>query len=282
LASVLNLAIVNLVTEQSNYENGNDNIDEHYFEASRASPDHVELFIQLVDLLQVIIYHAIRVVTAENTGSDAKTARDISCEKYRSLVRPTKQLFPILMGIIAEYCEFLDKGPVKSKNVSSEYVGLAMLRKLMPDDIQLRRVLVDVSSRCIGMLFDLYAESLSFSILQKQPLVINLSSSMAEPATRQSAINSSNLVCCTSRSVFINALSREEVKYHFELLPVRRIFRLTRPFFFKFIQTDIRVRTRLLKILSGIVKVRFFCSCHFRFFVFTLNIRFYLIFLIDV
>lgn len=199
----------------------------------------------VIDFLYAVLHHILRLIAnVETAGLQSPQQKNLYIEQQKKTVSALKSVSPALLIMMA--C--MDSMLSASRGTHNAYiyswsnplliadVFLFSNFCLVPEDARsIHAYLLDISSRCLGILFDLFPDTVTSQLLAKQSVVLSESNANVTSGEKSSYL--------MPRNIFANVISNSRV--------------------------ELKVVLKLLKILYSAYKVRHtfkrmtrFTACH--------------------
>jgi hypothetical protein len=216
-----------------------------------------DLLIPLMDLLHLILHSVLREISGasqqqQQQQQPQQTGVVQRAEQHKKLINPLKAVTPALLLVIAYVDSYLlEARKAKQQRDEDEEEE----DEEDPQEHLIKLHLLETSTRCLGILFDLFSDTITNQLIAKQSILLDNNNNNNN---NNNSNNSSNNNSLTPRTVFAKLIRNRQV---IELCycccsPVSTHLSSL----FLFVQVENKVVLKILKILFGVIKVT---SCFF-------------------
>lgn len=169
-----------------------------------------ELVIVLVDLVHVVLHFVIRALSTADekdrqhnaTHHTTSAIYNTQAELYRKQAAPLRALSPALLLIFAFVHNYLHTGQQQEDTDSQD-----------PSSMLAYMHLLDSTSRCVGILYDLFPEAVSLQLLAKQNILLEKSTATTAVGDHHRRGGGGGGAIVTPRMVFSALLVNPEVEH---------------------------------------------------------------------
>jgi hypothetical protein len=190
-----------------------------------------DLLIPLMDLLHLILHSVLREISSASQPQQQQSGAPAvqRAEQHKKLINPLKAVTPALLLVIAYVDSYLlESGKAKPqrnsrRNEEEEQEDQEEEEENDPQEHLIKLHLLETSTRCLGILFDLFSDTITNQLIAKQSILLD---------NNNNNNNSSNNNILTPRIVFAKLIRNRQVILSLVHLLLLIFFRLILSFLF--------------------------------------------------